>query len=577
PTLPTMARSTCLSLVAVAMAVAAALAAAGEASSGIGFDLHHRSSPVVRRWAEARGHPGAAWWAEAEGTPEYYAALSRHDRAHLARRGLAEEGDGKKGLLTFASGNLTFRLDGSLHYAEVAVGTPNATFLVALDTGSDLFWVPCDCKQCAPIANASELRGGPELRPYSPGKSSTSKAVTCEHALCERPNACAAAGNSSSSCPYSVRYVSANTSSSGVLVEDVLHLSRQTGGLSTAVKAPVVLGCGQVQTGAFLDGAAVDGLLGLGMDKVSVPSVLHAAGLVASDSFSMCFSPDGLGRINFGDAGRPGQAETPFTIRNTHPTYNISVTAMTVEGKELAAEFAAVVDSGTSFTYLNDPAYTELATSFDSQVREKRANLSASIPFQYCYQLARGQTELFVPEVSLTTRGGAVFPVTRPFVLIAGETSDGQMVAVGYCLAVLQNDIAIDIIGRTRILIHTATVFSSANSSIVPLLIADYFITDEMHAENFMTGLKVVFDRERSVLGWHQFDCYKDVETEAHGGSPGAAPGPSPTTRIKPRQSVPYPGAVPVTPRQPGSGGSRLSFFSMSLLLPLLAAAAAMV
>ena len=330
PTLPTMARSTCLSLVAVAVSVAAVSAVLGEAS-GIGFDLHHRSSPVVRRWAEARGHPGAAWWADAEGTPEYYAALSRHDRAHLARRGLAEEGDGKGGLLTFASGNLTFRLDGSLHYAEVAVGTPNATFLVALDTGSDLFWVPCDCKQCAATANASELRGGPELRPYSPGKSSTSKAVTCEHALCERPNACAA--TNSTSCPYSVRYVSANTSSSGVLVEDVLHLSREAGGASTAVRAPVVLGCGQVQTGAFLDGAAVDGLLGLGMDKVSVPSVLHAAGLVASDSFSMCFSPDGLGRINFGDAGRRGQAETPFTVRNTHPTYNISVTAMTVEGK----------------------------------------------------------------------------------------------------------------------------------------------------------------------------------------------------------------------------------------------------
>lgn len=527
-----MARSTCLSLVAVAVAVAAALAAAGEAS-GIGFDLHHRSSPVVRRWAEARGHPGAAWWAEAEGSPEYYAALSRHDRAHLARRGLAE-GDGK-GLLTFASGNLTFRLEGSLHYAEVAVGTPNATFLVALDTGSNLFWVPCDCKQCAPIANASELRGGPELLPYSPGKSSTSKAVTCEHALCERPNACAAAN--STSCPYTVRYVSANTSSSGVLVEDVLHLSREAGGVSTAVKAPVVLGCGQVQTGAFLDGAAVDGLLGLGMDKVSVPSVLAAAGLVASDSFSMCFSPNGLGRINFGDAGRRGQAETPFTVRNTHPTYNISVTAMTVEGKELAAEFAAIVDSGTSFTYLNDPAYTELATSFNSQVREKRANLSESIPFEYCYELGRGQTKVFMPEVSLTTRGGAVFPVTRPFVVIAGETSDGRVVAVGYCLAVLKNDITIDIIGQ-----------------------------------NFMTGLKVVFDRERSVLGWHEFDCYKDVETEDHGGSPRAAPGPSPTTHLRP----PYPGAVPVTPRQPGSGGSRLSF-SVALLLPLLAAAAAVV
>lgn len=124
---------------------------------------------------------------------------------------------------------------------------------------------------------------------------------------------------------------------------------------------------------------------------------------------------------------------------------------MAVEGKELAAEFAAIVDSGTSFTYLNDPAYTELATSFNSQVREKRANLSESIPFEYCYELGRGQTKVFMPEVSLTTRGGAVFPVTRPFVVIAGETSDGRVVAVGYCLAVLKNDITIDIIGRTHI------------------------------------------------------------------------------------------------------------------------------
>jgi hypothetical protein len=26
-------------------------------------------------------------------------------------------------------------------------------------------------------------------------------------------------------------------------------------------------------------------------------------------------------------------------------------------------------------------------------------------------------------------------------------------------------------------------------------------------AENFMSGLKVVFDRERLVLGWKTFDC----------------------------------------------------------------------
>jgi hypothetical protein len=105
-----MARSTTAAACLHLVAVATVLAALGEASAGIGFDLHHRSSPVVKRWAEARGHPADAWWAEPQGSPEYYSALSRHDRAHLARRGLADSG---KGLLTFADGNITYRLDGS--------------------------------------------------------------------------------------------------------------------------------------------------------------------------------------------------------------------------------------------------------------------------------------------------------------------------------------------------------------------------------------------------------------------------------------------------------------------------------
>ena len=37
---------------------------------------------------------------------------------------------------------------GSLHFANVSVGTPPLWFLVALDTGSDLFWLPCDCISC---------------------------------------------------------------------------------------------------------------------------------------------------------------------------------------------------------------------------------------------------------------------------------------------------------------------------------------------------------------------------------------------------------------------------------------------
>lgn len=39
-----------------------------------------------------------------------------------------------------------------LHYTWIDVGTPNVSFLVALDAGSDLLWVPCDCVQCAPLS-----------------------------------------------------------------------------------------------------------------------------------------------------------------------------------------------------------------------------------------------------------------------------------------------------------------------------------------------------------------------------------------------------------------------------------------
>jgi hypothetical protein len=56
---------------------------------------------------------------------------------------------------------------------------------------------------------------------YSPQKSSTSRKVPCSSNLCEFQSACRSASNS---CPYSIEYLSDNTSSSGVLVEDVLYM-----------------------------------------------------------------------------------------------------------------------------------------------------------------------------------------------------------------------------------------------------------------------------------------------------------------------------------------------------------------
>jgi hypothetical protein len=112
----------CNLLVAIAAVVVLLFVAVvtTEASGGIGFNLHHRFSPVVRQWmvdARGGGHgvPGSSWLlpeeAPAVGSPEYYSALLRHDRALFTRRrGLASAADGQSTTLTFADGNAT-RLD----------------------------------------------------------------------------------------------------------------------------------------------------------------------------------------------------------------------------------------------------------------------------------------------------------------------------------------------------------------------------------------------------------------------------------------------------------------------------------
>ena len=63
--------------------------------------------------------------------------------------------------------------------------------------------------------------------------------------------------------------------------------------------------CGQDQYGNL----PPNGLLGLGLDAISVPSTLARKGL-GPNSFSMCFGSHGLGRISFGDNGSSNQRET---------------------------------------------------------------------------------------------------------------------------------------------------------------------------------------------------------------------------------------------------------------------------
>ncbi|GMI66088.1 hypothetical protein like AT4G35880 [Hibiscus trionum] len=436
------------------------------------FKMHHLFSEPVKNWSNSTGK--LSHW-PAKGSFEYYAVLAHRDRL-LRGRKLSDI----NATLSFSGGNSTFRISslGFLHYTTVQLGTPGVKFMVALDTGSDLFWVPCDCTQCAPTEGTTYASDF-ELSIYDPKGSSTSKRVTCNSSLCAHRNQCL---GTFSSCPYIVSYMSAQTSTSGILLEDVLHLT--TGdGRPQLVEAYVTFGCGQVQSGSFLDVAAPNGLFGLGMEKISVPSILSQEGLTAN-SFSMCFGSDGIGRISFGDKGSPDQEETPFNLNPSHPTYNITVTQIRVGTTIIVGDITALFDSGTSFTYLVDPTYSNLAENFHSQAQDRRRPPDSRIPFEYCYDMSPDANATLIPSMSLTMKGGRHFPVYDPIIVISTQSK------LVYCLAVIKST-ELNIIGQ-----------------------------------NFMTGYRVVFDRERYVLGWKQFDCYDVGETntsevEAYAASAG--------------------------------------------------------
>jgi len=420
-----------------------------------------RSSRMVHRLSdEARLEvgPRVGWWPQ-RGSGEYYRALVRSDIQRQKRR-LAVLSLSKGGS-TFSPGNDL----GWLYYAWVDVGTPATSFLVALDTGSDLFWVPCDCIQCAPL---SGYRGNldRDLRIYRPAESTTSRHLPCSHELCQSVPGCT---NPKQPCPYNIDYFSENTTSSGLLIEDTLHLNYRED--HVPVNASVIIGCGQKQSGDYLDGIAPDGLLGLGMADISVPSFLARAGLV-QNSFSMCFKEDSSGRIFFGDQGVPSQQSTPFVpLYGKLQTYAVNVDKSCIGHKCLeGTSFKALVDSGTSFTSLPLDVYKAFTMEFDKQMNATRVPYEDTT-WKYCYSASPLEMP-DVPTITLTFAADKSLQAVNPIL----PFNDKQGALAGFCLAVLPSTEPIGII-----------------------------------AQNFLVGYHVVFDRESMKLGWYRSECH-DVE-----------------------------------------------------------------
>jgi hypothetical protein len=252
-------------------------------------------------------------------------------------------------------------------YAALYLGTPPRRFSVIVDTGSTMTYVPC--ASCGAGCGPNHQDAA-----FDPARSATAKPVACGGGACRcgAPTCGCSAGGQ---CEYARAYAE-QSSSSGVLLEDLLALHDGAPG------APVVFGCETRETGEIFRQRA-DGLLGLGDSDASVVNQLAGAGEIA-DAFTLCLGGvEGGGVLVLGDAaGTPAGAAaaaaplayTPLLRSPSHPFYyTVRLEALAVGGaplpvdpEEYAVGYGAVLDSGTTFTYLPTAAYTALAAAVEA-------------------------------------------------------------------------------------------------------------------------------------------------------------------------------------------------------------------
>ncbi|RAL54131.1 hypothetical protein DM860_004602 [Cuscuta australis] len=442
------------------------------------YNVFHRYSSEVTSVLGDKGLPK-------QGTVEYYAAWKAHDQ-HRNRL----HGEHRLPALTFAGGDVTTQIQnlGRLHYAQIRVGTPPVSFMVVLDTGSVISWLPCHCVDCAQDfeTDSGEVRN---LHSYTPESSSTSANVSCDSPQCWPKMQCTSEARTA--CPYEVTYESYDTMTKGYLVTDVLRLETYDNG-HHAIDTPVIFGCGVVETGANLYGGAINGLLGLGVAydlPLDVPRILASKGLVPN-AFSLCFASDGRGRIAFGDKGTKDQMKTPLHTTLDNGGYNIMVQQIAVGNVVTDVDFVAMVDSGTTYTYLNAHAYAFITENFNSRVKEPRVILMNKDSFEYCYSV-RNDTTNWAPSLKLKMKGGAEYHVRIPTVTAFSQTNE-----LVHCLGIHQNNnLSVNTIGQ-----------------------------------NFMMGYHLVFDREEPILGWKPSNC---IAKEANTMSSSKAELPSKGERLE--------------------------------------------
>ncbi|KAG2689660.1 hypothetical protein I3760_09G148700 [Carya illinoinensis] len=297
------------------------------------------------------------------------------------------------------------------------LGTPGQIIQVYVDTGSDLTWVPCgnltfDCIDC------DDYRNDKLTANFSPTFSSSSARDLCGSSFCVNVHSsdsyfdtCTMAGCSLLTllkatcprpCPSFAYAYGAGAVVTGTLTRDTLRVHGTNKPSSVTRETPkFCFGCvGSTYREPI-------GIAGFGRGALSLPSQLG----FLQKGFSHCFlafkfanNPNISSPLVVGDAAISSKDYLQFTPMLKNPMYpnyyyigleaisvgNVSAikVPLNLRDFDLQGNGAMLIDSGTTYTHLPEPLYSQLLSVLQSAISYTRAmDMEMRTGFDLCYRV----------------------------------------------------------------------------------------------------------------------------------------------------------------------------------------------
>ncbi|KAK9937311.1 hypothetical protein M0R45_014110 [Rubus argutus] len=318
------------------------------------------------------------------------------------------------------------------YLVQVRVGTPSQIFMLIADTGSDLTWMKCKyrCGEKCGLRRAKLKKNKKKV--FRANQSSTFKTVPCSSEMCkfELDFSRKLCPTPLSPCKYDYRYAE-NSGALGFFANETVRVPLTNGRRKKL--NDVLIGCTESIEGpkeASIWGG--DGILGLGFGKHSF--VTKAASNLG-DKFSYCLvdhmsHKNVTSYLTFGGNVEPAlknsMSYTKLALGGPKigPFYAVKLVGISLGGKMLTIPNevwvenlggGAIVDSGTSLTFLTLPAYTPVMAEL-TMALSKYKNIPLD-PFEFCFN-STGYDESLVPRFAFHFADGAKFePPVKSYVI----------------------------------------------------------------------------------------------------------------------------------------------------------------